>query len=196
MSQTDTATARREAIERIIEVLQQEYSTELGNIQDTNLPLPSPSDSDYYAFYWQRGRQEQLENSEVACYVAPNGPRQLVTQGARQQAPNSGTYEQRELPVLVAVMFIHAFHEPVSINGRSLTTFEVADLRAERYAGALDETIRKYAWNGDAGILSVEMSDDDAIIFDSETDDPLIGVAMTEFELTLYSEAPVPQSLP
>lgn len=205
MASIRTSLGRQEAIRRLITVMQSEYATEISNLQskpevDPDLPLPAPGSGDYYEGFVDP--EDSIINHEgggVSIMVTNEGPRSLFSKGS---AGPSGHQEERTLQLALNVMF-RTYPYPDSLkltdeNGNDVRTFEATEvmrLRAERYVGAMDECVRKYAADGDK-IHDIDLRDDNAGLMPIEQDYGPIGIAAALFEIHQRTEAPRMQSLP
>lgn len=206
MGRIRTRLGRQEAIRRLITVMQAEYANEISDLQNQSevnddLPLPAPAARDYYeGFVDPEDTIFSASGGGVAVYITNEGPRTLLTSGS---AGPSGVQETRSLSLAGNILFRVEQYNTNKLqlqddNGNDVRPFtpdEVMRLRAERYIGAMDETVRKYASDGDH-IHDIEMTDDTAGLMPVEEDFGPIGIAAAMFEITQQTEGPRMQQLP
>lgn len=180
MASIPVAISRQVAIDRIIHVMQMEYGDVLRSIQDENLHLPAPALEGYY--YVPQDPDEVLVNRPVAVFVSPTTPRMLES---AMTGGMTGRSEIRKFRLSVTVIFKMSPRRigssAVVRNGKTITDDEIMFLRAERYTGAMVETIESFAC-GDS-IHGLELLSDTPDLFFPD-DRSVMGVATTEWEIT------------
>jgi len=203
MSSIRTSEARQAAIDRMMTVMQAEYSNEISAIKPANLPMPAPKARDYYEVFVPP--DEAMANSSdrgIVVYFTNESPR---SKNATGSAGPSGHYEKRTMNIGVTAIFrAHNFTKTqlqrTDANGndvRPLQMDEVQRLRAEHYLGAMDEVIRKYAPDGD-NIHDIELVDDISTTFGTDQEEYFgpFGVGAAIFQIMQQTQAPNIQALP
>jgi len=202
MSAIRTSKARQAAIERMMTVMQAEYDTELAAVQDTGLPLPAPAAKDYFQGFTPPDDAIANTESGVVVYFINQSSRARNSIGS---AGPSGHYEKRQMSIAVAVVFkVENYDQSKMVRTdedgnavRPLQTDEVQRLRAERYLGAMDEVIRKYAADGST-IHDIELIDDMSTTVSVNEEDyyGTYGIGSATFQVTQQTQAPNFEQLP
>lgn len=184
--------ARNAAIDRIIYVMRQRYSTELTAAGDGVLELPAPTDDSYYADDPDLV-EDNISNHPVVVFVWPAGPRQVLKESTRGPQDIKVT---TMFPVDVVIAFRPELHEPYTKDGRTYSESEYMRERAEKYLEALIECIFKYApeQNDGASISMVEIERDEPLPLFLE-DRIVLGLATATFKITQTTLAPTPRPL-
>jgi|SRR5690554_3905893 len=196
MASVPISTSRQTVIDRIAEVMQAQYAAELSAIQDIGLYLPAPEAKDYYSV--PQNPDQVIANHNVAVFIYPSGPR--TVQSRASGGMGVGEMQRRTVPIDVSVICRRGMHDPnkpIMWHGKALGSDEILRRRAERYTGALINTILKYSACGNAGIVKVDLIDDmPEIFFDEESDKPMWGIGSAQFEFTQKVSVPGCRPLP
>jgi len=173
--------------ERIKQVLVDGLAQDLININDINDILIAPS-NDQYWITTGINPLDVIFNSNQAM---------IISQQTSASYPKRLTGNQAQSSVLTAITYAVSFifkwpsaTEPVTRLGEELRQFELIDLMADRYKGAMLTTLLRDAVDG-VSILEIQLKSDwsDAIAYDSIG---VIGRALLQFEVK--SQALIPTS--
>ena len=168
-------------------VLRSQYATELAAIADTDLYLPAPEDTAYKLV----GREVEIltrrVNFPVVVFYWALSPRITV------KRYTEGPLVHRALTTLPIAVEVHARIAPQDnfvATGQVFDPDQVELWRAERYVGALIETIYKHLGNQNDS-LDALLTRDEARL-DSGTSERPFAVARTEWLVTQDVTIPNP----
>lgn len=182
--------ARQRALDRVTLVLQRKLGEEATALQDpAGLPLSVPDDGGYYML--GTTQDDGLANRNQAIFVYETSPREVLQKASGGPETYIAT---TRFSLNVLMVFKIAMHEPLTKDGKAMTREDVLKLRAERYTGAIINTMLKYACEADA-IHDIDVIDDQALI-QSPGDKKIIGTAVVQFRVTQKVTMPQRRPLP
>jgi len=185
--------ARRQAIERIVSVLQHgafadQVASDAATLGLAKQPAPDPRHI-FAEAPDVSSIEDNPRNYPVAVYVWPDGPRSIVQ---RKTAGPTRFSAWSEIRVVCVVVFKQAVMEaPVGPSGIALDGAQTMRLRAESYSASIAESVLAYAMDSD-NIHEIRFEGDEA--FPVETQKfGVVGVGAVTF--TVGQRLSVPNKL-
>lgn len=191
MAGIDINISRMAAIDRIITVMQARYADALDEVRDDDLFLPPPQRAAYYTS--PEDPEADLTNRDPAVFLYATQPRVLIPGTAATAGPLVRS-ERRSFNLNVTLIFMASPPKSIIRNGKELTFAETMYLRAERYTGAMAQTIQKYACDGESIIRVTLVNDTPDLFFQGQR--KIKGIATTswsiEQKILMPNRAPLP----
>lgn len=176
----DEALAVYSALERVTEQMQAYYPTWLANRAVAGVPLPAPSNQDYYSALSRPAIDQIMTNSAVAVFISQAKPSTFI-EASTPISSTPGQYGTAQITyVEISVLYRLRNFEPPPLWGKTATTHDIVSLRGLLYAGATMDVVRRLAPGGGV-ITSVYSKESDfagAVRF-SPDGEPIIGAATT-----------------
>jgi hypothetical protein len=191
MPSAPIATARIDAIDRVVEQLQAHLEDEVDAISQPNLPVPVPADDEY--FFVGQDIDQVIHNHDVAVFVYPTGGRRTDEEGSG--GAETGAQKKKMLQLEVTLVARRGMVQgDVQGPGKVLSGDGVLRRRMERYLGAIINVVWIYCQGGEAGLIDVDLVNDVPQLFwGSESSKPLWGTATATFDFKQKVKFPLSQ---
>ena len=184
MSYLRKSVAKTVALDRIERVLQAKLEPELEAIADDGCPLQVPRKQDYHKP--GNHRTNAIVAAPLAIVIEQSKPSRPYD---RESGDGTEYTATNDLFVRIQVSFGAGAYSPLTINGKQQSEAEWLDRKADRYAGAILETLCKYARDNTGAIHDIELGNDYTAAQDIE-DFGMRGIAVLEFTITQHVSFP------
>lgn len=151
------------AFERLQAVIADQYATDVAAEADSGLYLPAPDAEAFYIVDGENRPREYRVNHHVAVFAYTVGARSFIS-----QSTGGGLTFARDsqLPVRIEVHAKFAPQDAHTEVGRELPQEMLELWRAERYLGAIVNTITEHLRNRASGIYNLELTQDSTLLSD------------------------------
>jgi len=178
-----------EAVGRVIGIMQDHFGDELLRFYDTGIPLPAPTEVDYFLELNEPDPDQAVRNSSVAVFVFQE--RDSLVEDLEAYTPTSYVGTQS---TFVGIKIVYRLRpaEPYPMLGKVPTVSDIMSARGYLYTAAALATVRKYACDNEI-IADIEKISDHAVVEFDEDSQPILGIVSLVFRFTQRVEIPTCQ---